>query len=121
MVLFRDELTTFIYHLTKLVMFNFLRSRSAEQPIRPTTEQVLAGTIVDVRTTSEFARDHVEGSINIPLSEVESQLAKFHQMKQPVITCCRSGNRSGIAAAQLKSHGIQAINGGPWNTLPRSK
>lgn len=75
------------------------------------------GTIVDVRTRAEFQQGHFEGSINIPLQELERSLPKFRQLKQPIITCCRSGNRSGMAARQLKANDIEAINGGRWDGL----
>lgn len=36
---------------------------------------------------------------------------------KPVITCCRSGNRSGMAQSVLTAAGIDCYNGGPWNVL----
>lgn len=82
------------------------------------TPEVLAeGTIVDVRTPAEFQQGHLEGSLNIPLQELDRSMLKFRQLKQPIITCCRSGNRSGMAARQLNAKGIEAINGGRWNEL----
>jgi phage shock protein E len=71
-------------------------------------------TVVDVRTVGEFQSGHLEGSVNIPLDKVASQLNKFKKMKQPIVTVCRSGNRSGSAARILNDAGIEAINGGPW-------
>jgi rhodanese-related sulfurtransferase len=85
-----------------------------------TPEVIAEGTIVDVRTRQEFQQGHLEGSINIPLQELDSSLPKFRQMKQPIITCCRSGSRSDMAARQLTANGIEAINGGPWDSLIES-
>jgi phage shock protein E len=84
-----------------------------------TTEQVAQGTIVDVRTRGEFAQGHVKGSINIPLQELNTSLKKYRKMSQPIITCCASGNRSGVVAGKLNSLGIQSINGGGWRALDR--
>ena len=39
------------------------------------------------------------------------------KLGKPVITCCRSGARSGSAATILKQNGIDAINGGPWGSV----
>lgn len=87
----------------------------ADEAISP--EVLAQGTIIDVRTRAEFQQGHLEGSLNIPLQELDRSLLKIRQLKQPIITCCRSGNRSGMAARQLKTNGIEAINGGRWDGL----
>ena len=73
--------------------------------------------IIDVRTPAEFADGHAKGSINIPLSAVANQLNKIKKYNKPVITCCRSGARSGTAANILNNSGIDSINGGPWQNV----
>lgn len=80
--------------------------------------QVIAqgATIVDVRTKAEYAEGHLKGSINIPLDQLASNVNKLPKGK-PVITCCRSGARSGMAVDMLKGHGLEAYNGGPWTSL----
>ena len=73
--------------------------------------------IIDVRTPAEFADGHAKGSINIPLNAVANQLNKIKKYNKPVITCCRSGARSGTAANILNNNGIDSINGGPWQNV----
>lgn len=53
------------------------------------------GTIVDVRTRSEFSGGHVANSINVPLQELEEKMSEIESMKQPLVLCCASGGRSG--------------------------
>lgn len=76
--------------------------------------------IVDVRTADEYRSGHVKGSINIPLDRIQEQLKKIDKSK-PVITCCRSGARSGMASDVLKRHGFDVYNGGPWTSLSNLK
>lgn len=71
-------------------------------------------TIVDVRTPGEFMGGHVEGSINIPLQEIQQRIEEIKALPQPIILCCASGNRSGQATSYLKSLGINCSNGGSW-------
>ncbi|MGZ5246707.1 MAG: rhodanese-like domain-containing protein, partial [Flavitalea sp.] len=73
--------------------------------------------IVDVRTATEFSSGHVKGSINIPVDQIGRMTDELKKLDKPIITCCRSGARSGMAASTLKSAGINCYNGGPWNVL----
>lgn len=72
--------------------------------------------IVDVRTPGEFKNGHVKGSINVPLDTLSKSMNKIPKNK-PVITCCASGNRSGMAKRILKSNGYDVHNGGGWSGL----
>ncbi|TKT90353.1 rhodanese-like domain-containing protein [Dyadobacter frigoris] len=75
--------------------------------------------IVDVRSPQEFASGHIEGSVNMPLDTMSSKSALLKRGGKPVITCCRSGARSGLAAEVLKKAGIEVYNGGAWGNLQR--
>lgn len=71
--------------------------------------------LVDVRTPMEFAEGHVKGSVNIPLNNVATQLAKFKNKKN-IVVFCRSGGRSSQAKSILEQNGFtNVINGGSWN------
>jgi len=72
------------------------------------------GTIVDVRTIDEFRGGHVAGSINIPLQEIGARMEEVQNLKTPLILCCASGNRSGMATQMLSMQGIECYNGGSW-------
>lgn len=71
-------------------------------------------TIVDVRTPGEFMGGHVVGSINIPLQEIQYRIDELKAINGPLVLCCASGNRSGLATQFLKSCGIECENGGSW-------
>jgi rhodanese-related sulfurtransferase len=72
------------------------------------------GTIVDVRTISEFMGGNVKGSINIPLQEIQQRMDEIKCLNQPLVLCCASGNRSGQATHFLSQQGIECCNGGSW-------
>ena len=81
------------------------------------TEQIIKekrGTIVDVRTPSEFMGGNVLGSINIPVQELQQRLEEVKQLKTPLVLCCASGGRSSMATDFLKNQGIECCNGGTW-------
>ena len=59
--------------------------------------------ILDVRSKSEYAAGHINGSINISVDVLNNNLAKLKDKNKPVITCCASGMRSASAKNLLKS------------------
>lgn len=73
--------------------------------------------IVDVRTPDEYRAGHITESVNIPLNTIPNKVNELKRKNKPIITCCRSGARSGMAADQLRKAGIEVENGGPWNTV----
>lgn len=103
-------------------MFSFLRKLLGDSGSSPLTPFLNDGAIIlDVRTEGEFDLGHVKGSLNLPLDEVRGQIAKLKKAGKPVIACCRSGRRSGIATVWLQQAGIRSINGGAWTTVRRAR
>lgn len=75
-------------------------------------------TILDVRSKGEYASGHIKGSVNIAVDQLNNNLHRLPDKQKPVITCCASGMRSGIAKRMLVSNGYQTVhNGGSWMNL----
>ncbi len=66
-------------------------------------------TLLDVRTPGEFSGGHVEGAVNIPLSELDSRMSEV-PADQPVVVYCLSGGRSSRAASQLEARGYEVFD-----------
>jgi len=64
--------------------------------------------ILDVRTPEEFSEGYIEGSLLIPVSELEGRLSELSKDK-PIITYCRSGRRSMEAAIILVKNGFTQV------------
>jgi rhodanese-related sulfurtransferase len=75
--------------------------------------------IIDVRTPGEFRSGHIKGSRNMPLDTIGSQVSAIKKLNKPVIVCCKSGMRSGMAKSILAKSGIEVHNGGAWMSLER--
>jgi rhodanese-related sulfurtransferase len=66
--------------------------------------------IVDVRTPGEFAGEHIEGAILIPVQEFQKRVSELAPHKNdPVFVYCRSGNRSTVAAKVLVDYGFTNV------------
>ena len=72
---------------------------------------------VDVRSAGEFANANAPGTINIPLNELGSRFIEIPK-SSPVVLCCASGTRSGMAKLLLRGKGYRKVhNIGTWSKL----
>ncbi len=76
-------------------------------------------TVVDVRQPQEYRSGHLPGAVFIPLPELPDRTDEVDRTK-PVLTYCRTGNRSSAAAALLLTEGFSpvfSLEGGitAWN------
>lgn len=69
-------------------------------------------TVIDVRSSWEFAEGHVENALNIPLEEIPMRIDEIKELSIPFILYCRSGNRSGMACGILQQFGIPEVHNG---------
>jgi glyoxylase-like metal-dependent hydrolase (beta-lactamase superfamily II)/rhodanese-related sulfurtransferase len=73
-------------------------------------------TVVDVREHDEYAAGHIPGAIHIPRGQLELRVDR--ELPDPtrrIVTCCRLGKISTLAAATLRSMGytrVVALDGG---------
>lgn len=99
-------------------MISGLKRLFKKQPAVDYAALVQAGAqIVDVRTPAEYGFGHIEGSKNIPLKGLKSNLKRLNKSKV-IITCCASGVRSASAKKILEANGFEQVhNGGGWLSL----
>jgi 3-mercaptopyruvate sulfurtransferase SseA len=90
-------------------------------------------TVLDVRSREEYSgaggypcdprQGHIEGAVNLPLDElmvdVRGALRRIDDSRL-VVAYCHSGQRSEMAAAMLRSAGVDAVNyEGSWHEWSR--
>ena len=71
-------------------------------------ERVSDGILIDVRSSREFEKWSIAGSVNIPLREIRSRLDDIPKNK-PVYLYCRVGFRSYLAYRILKQKGFDSV------------
>ncbi|HSE26513.1 MAG TPA: efflux RND transporter permease subunit, partial [Pyrinomonadaceae bacterium] len=64
--------------------------------------------IVDVRQPNDYARGHVPGAVNVPISELSVSLSKL-DTQQSVVLMSSEGNRSSTAASILVRQGFHKV------------
>lgn len=104
-----------------IIMFGLLKNMFSENNNEELNKIIHKAYLVDVRTPGEYAEGNVPGSVNIPLDQVQNQLAKFKNHEN-IVVFCRSGNRSGQAKAILEQNGFTNVtNGGTWQQVKAVK
>ena len=66
--------------------------------------------VLDVRTPEEFSEGHLDGAINVDFYEADfgTNLANLDK-DVPYVLYCRSGNRSGTTAQEMRSLGFTEV------------
>lgn len=75
--------------------------------------------IVDVRTPEEYRTGHIQVAVNIPVDRIRENIPNLQKKGTPIIVCCRSGARSGMAKDVLLTAGLEVYNGGSWEALEK--
>lgn len=75
--------------------------------------------VVDVRSTDEYADEHFNGALNIPVDQIQSRLDEIGDKTAPVVLYCASGARSAFATRILKAAGFTNVtNAGGLYDMP---
>jgi len=64
--------------------------------------------ILDVRSASEYAGEHIPGSLHIPYAGLGERFDELPR-DRPIATICRGGKRSGLAASILQRGGFEEV------------
>lgn len=64
--------------------------------------------LLDVRTPREFAQDHADGAVCIPVDELRDRLGELDP-KNPLYVYCEVGIRSYVACRILMQHGFDCV------------
>lgn len=65
---------------------------------------------IDVRTEREYDAKCIAGTVNMPLDHLKNHIGELKKYDD-VYVVCASGNRSGIACAELEKCGMQNVFG----------
>jgi len=65
--------------------------------------------VLDVRQHAEWKTGHIAGAIHIPLTQLSSRLQQL-PTGTTIVTVCRSGHRSAVAARTLTRAGHDVLN-----------
>jgi phage shock protein E len=114
----KSIISVFVLMLS-LTQCNSQTKKTTNMETTNATQTAINEIIVDVRSVDEWNEDgHADCSVNYPLDQFSSKIEELKKYDK-VILVCRSGNRAGIAKAQLQSAGYtkEIENLGPWQNV----
>lgn len=88
-----------------------LFTRTATIDAQTAADRLADGSVivVDVRQQAEWRTGHIGGAVHIPLTQLAQRLQKLPGDKT-IVTVCRSGHRSAVAARTLARAGHDVLN-----------
>lgn len=91
-------------------LFSFLKKHDINEGVK-SFRATKGAVLIDVRTKEEYTERKIEGSINLPLDEIQKITSVVPDKATPIFLHCRSGKRSGKAQKILTSMGYtNAVN-----------
>ena len=92
----------------KMSIFNLFSRKDINDGVEQYRKEDNA-VLLDVRNDEEFSEGHIEGSLNLPIGEIDRATTLIPDKSVPIYVYCRSGNRSARAAAYLKGNGYASV------------
>ena len=95
--------------LVALMAWSWLRGRRSPEQLAAIRNALGdGGTLLDVRSVSEFSSGHLSGATNLPLDDI-GRATKLASRSKPVVVYCQSGMRSARAASLLRGRGYPKV------------
>lgn len=101
-----------IFCIAFMLSFSAIAESATSAKAGAITHKEIAKEVwIDVRTSSEYSKGHVEGAYHIPYDEIEDGIAALGLDKDANIHLyCRSGGRAGKALKVLKGMGYSQVH-----------
>ena len=102
----------FLIGLALLIVVLFVVKRLRQVSTGKARELLKVGAlIVDVRSSDEFATNHVSKAVNLPLEQVQRRIGDLaKEYSKPILVHCLSGARSAMACRILRGLGYTEVH-----------
>ena len=68
--------------------------------------------LIDIRAKKKFESGYIQGSRNIPFTDLKERLAEIRAIEQPVIIICDMGVQAGAAIQMIGKDSVYRLEGG---------
>ena len=98
------------------ILFFAIENKRSGRQISPNTLGMMVNSqnaqIIDIRDKKTFATGYIQGSRNIPFSELKDRVSEIRAIEQPVIIICDMGVQAGAAIQMIGKENVYRLDGG---------
>lgn len=98
------------------ILFFTIENKRSGKKISPNTLGMLVNSqnaqLIDIRTKKKFETGYIQGSRNIPFTEVKDRIEEIRAIEQPVIIICDMGVQAGAAIQMIGKDNVYRLEGG---------
>lgn len=111
----------FLFGLLALFIFLFfmVETKRGGKKIAPSELGLLVNNqnakLIDIRPANKFATGYIQGSQNIPFTELPKRLDELKAINTPIIVVCEMGIQAGTAVALIGKPDVYRLEGGIIN------
>lgn len=111
----------FLFGLMGILIFLFftIENKRSGKKIHPNAVGMMMNNenaqVIDIRPKKDFEKGYIQGSRNIPFTELKNYLPELQASTHPIIIVCQMGMTAGTAVAMLGKDNIYRLDGGVMN------
>ncbi|MGO2996642.1 MAG: rhodanese-like domain-containing protein [Moraxellaceae bacterium] len=98
------------------ILFFTIENKRSGRKISPNTLGMMVNSqnaqLIDIRAKKKFESGYIQGSRNIPFTDLKERLAEIRAIEQPVIIICDMGVQAGAAIQMIGKDSVYRLDGG---------
>ena len=108
----------FLFGILAVLIFLFftVENHRSGKKVSPNTLGTLVNSqnaqIIDVRSKKKFETGYIQGSRNIPFTQLKDRLAEIQAIEAPVVIVCDMGLQAGAAVQLIGKPNVFRLDGG---------
>lgn len=98
------------------ILFFAIENKRSGRKISPNTLGMMVNSqnaqLIDIRAKKKFETGYIQGSRNIPFTELKDRLEEIRAIEQPIIIICDMGMQAGAAIQMIAKDNVYRLEGG---------
>ena len=98
------------------ILFFTIENKRSGRKISPNTLGMMVNSqnaqLIDIRARKKFESGYIQGSRNIPFTDLKDRLEEIRAIEQPVIIICDMGVQAGAAIQMIGKDSVYRLEGG---------